>query len=119
MEFLRQVSPMYFKTSLVTIFVKLVLKGQRAWMRAKKMFCASFEYGHTSGLLRVFFSLSLCVLGVLVKTLNRASLVLVGGSRVTDRNGHVTRTNGNGFPYNKCSFECDGLGGYKPGNESF
>ena len=117
MEFLRQVSPMYFKTSLVTIFVKLVLKGQRAWMRAKKMFCASFEYGHTSGLLHVFFSLFVCS-GGLGKNF-KSSIPGGGGSRVTDRNGHVTRTNGNGFPYNKCSFECDGLGGYKPGNESF
>ena len=23
-----------------------------------------------------------------------------------DRNGRLTRTNGNGFPYNKCCFEC-------------
>ena len=30
----------------------------------------------------------------------------VASVAITDRNGQLTRTNGNGFPYNKCCFEC-------------
>ena len=29
----------------------------------------------------------------------------VASVAITDRNGQLTRTNGNGFPYNKCCFE--------------
>ena len=55
--------------------------------------------------------LSLCVLGPDLSKNFKSSIP--GGSRVTDRNGHVTRTNGNGFPYNKCSLEWDTNQGMK------
>lgn len=41
------------------------------------------------------------------KSLTRPSLIAgVASVAITDRNGQLTRTNGNGFPYNKCCFEC-------------